>query len=255
MLYQALKVIPADIKKQFRADSAYSSMEVYNLCLNQKCNFVICLKENVWSSVLTKNRRHIKWQKTRLEFFDSTNCEIGSCLYPLKGLAGGRSFLRVVFIRTKNLTPKKEDKHPYHYYAVVTDMSESEMSSEHVLKFYRKRSQIENNIKDIKNGMDFHHFPCMSLKANNVWGIIGVMAYNLMRYASFAVAPNKGYFVKTTRKKMVTIAGEVITHARSIEIHIMNYLFKEVETIRKRMNFVTVDANRLRSGKFRDFKT
>ncbi|MGZ3790010.1 MAG: transposase [Bacteriovorax sp.] len=168
----------------------------------QKCNFVISLKENVWSSVLTKNKRNIKWQKTRFQFFDSTNCEIGSCLYPLKGLAAGRSFLRVVFIRTKNLTPKKEDKHPYYYYEVVTDMSESEISSEHILKFYRKRSQIENNIKDIKNGMDFHHFPCMSLKANNVWGIVGVIVYNLMRYASFAVAPN-GCFVATTRKKMV----------------------------------------------------
>lgn len=254
MLYNSLKIIPADIKKQFRADSAYSSMEVYNVCLNQNCNFVIALKENVWSSVLAKSRRHIKWQKTRLQFFESSNCEIGSCLYSLKGLAGGRSFLRVVFIRAKNLTPTKEDKHPYHYYAVVTDMSESEMSSEHVLKFYRKRSQIENNIKDIKNGMDFHHFPCMSLKANNVWGIIGVMAYNLMRYASFSIKEN-GCFVKTTRKKLVTIAGEVITHARSIEIRIMEYVLKEVEEIRRRMNFQKVDANRLRSRKFFDTKT
>ncbi|MGZ3790627.1 MAG: transposase [Bacteriovorax sp.] len=163
-------------------------------------------------------------------------------------------FLEWFFIRTKNLTTKKEDKHPYHYYAVVTDISESEMSSEHILKFYRKRSPIENNIKDIKNGMDFHHIPCMSLKANNVWGIIGVIAYSLMKYASFAVAPNKGCFVKTTRKKIVSIAGEVITHARSIEIRIMSYIFKELEAIRKRMNFVTVDANRLKSGKYRDLK-
>lgn len=71
MLYQSLKVIPSDIKKYFRADSAYSSSEIYNICLNQNCNFVICLKKNVWSSVLAKNRRHIKWQKTRLQFFDS----------------------------------------------------------------------------------------------------------------------------------------------------------------------------------------
>jgi hypothetical protein len=255
MLYNALKIIPKNVKKQFRADSAYSNSEIYNVCLNQNCNFVICLKENVWSSVLTKNRRHIKWQKTRLQFFDSESCEIGSCLYPLKGLATGRGFLRVVFIRTLRLNPTKEDKHPYHYYAVVTDMSESEMSHEHILKFYRKRSQVENNIKDIKNGMDFHHFPCMSLKANNVWGIIGVIAYNLMRYASFAVVPGKGCFVKTTRKKLVTIAGEVISHARSIEIRVMNYFFKEVEAIRKRMNFVVVDENRLRSKKSYDSKT
>lgn len=68
MLYQALKVIQSDTKKYFRADSAYSSSGIYNICLNQKCNFVICLKENVWLSVLTKNRCHIKWQKRDYSF-------------------------------------------------------------------------------------------------------------------------------------------------------------------------------------------
>ena len=161
--------------------------------------------------MLAKNRRHIKWQKTRLQFFESDQCEVGSCIYPLKGLANGKAFLRVVFIRTKRLNPTKEDKHPYHYYSVVTEMTESEMSSEHILKFYRKRSQVENNIKDIKNGMDFHHFPCL--------------------------------------------ASEVISHARRVEVRIMEYGFREVEQIIKKMNFVIVDASRLKRGKFPGFKT
>ena len=161
----------------------------------------------------------------------------------------------MVFIRTKKENVTKEDKHPYHYYAVVTDMSESEMSSEHVLKFYRKRSQVENNIKDLKNGMDFHHFPTMSLKGNNVWGLIGVIAYNLMRYASFSVVPERGCFVQTTRKKLVTIAGEIICHERKIEIRLMDFWLKEVETIRRRMNFVTVDVSRLESKQSFDSKT
>ena len=38
--------------------------------------------------------------------------------------------------------------------------------------------------------MDFHPNPCMSLEANNVWGITGIIAYNLMRYASFAIKEN-----------------------------------------------------------------
>ena len=169
MLYTALKSIPNHIKKQFRADSAYSSSEIYNTCLNQNCNFVICLKENVWSSVLTKNRRHIKWQKTKLQFFESDMCEIGSCLYPLKGLAG-------------------------------------------------------------------------------------IIAYNLMRYASFAIKEN-GCFVKTTRKKLMTIAGEVITHGRRLEVRIMEYVYREVELVIKKMNFVRVDASRFKRGKFPGLKT
>ena len=75
-----------------------------------------------------------------------------------------------------------------------------------------------------------------------------------MRYASFAVVPEKGCFIKTTRKRIVAIAGEVITSARYIEIRMMNYIHQEVMRIKKIMNSVkTVDANRL--GSHRDFKT
>ncbi|NOT80194.1 MAG: hypothetical protein HOP07_14455 [Bacteriovoracaceae bacterium] len=53
-------------------------------------------------------------------------------------------------------------------------------------------------------------------------------------------------FLETTRKRIVAIAGEVITHARSIEIRMMNYIYKEVCRVKAIMNSVfTVDANRL----------
>jgi hypothetical protein len=247
LLEESFSKIPKNIKKYFVADSAYSTMEIYNSLINHNCSFVINLKTNIWKPILTKNKNHIKWVNTKIRFFESNDCQIASASYPLKGLPD-REHLRVVFIRTKNLNPTKENNFPYKYYAVVTNMSESEMSNETVIKFYRRRSQVENNIKDIKNGLDFHHFPCMNLKANNVWGLIGVIAYNLMRFASFAVVPEKGCFVETTRKRIVAIAGEVITHARSIEIRMMNYICKEVQRIKAKMNSaITVDANRLKS--------
>jgi hypothetical protein len=252
LIHEAFSKIPKHIKKYFVADSAYSTMEIYNSLLNHNCHFVINLKSNSWKPLLAKNRTKMTWTSTKLQFFKSKDCQISSTIYPLTGLPD-RKFLRVVFIRTINLKPTKENNHRYHYYAVVTDMSSSEMSDEKVLKFYRRRSQVENNIKDIKNGMDFHHFPCMKLRANNVWGLIGVIAYNLMRYASFAVVPDKGCFVKTTRKRIVAIAGEIITSARYVEIRMMNYIHKEVIRVKQMMNSVmTVDANRLRP---RDFKT
>jgi transposase len=247
MLYKTLSVIPNDVEKLFIADSAYSSMEMYNTCLNQRCNFIICLKENTWAPILKNNHSHLKWKKTTLKFFESKNCQTASTLYYPKGLAGGTNCLRVVFIRTKNLSPQKGDKHAYHYYAVVTDISESRMNNEKILKNYRKRSQVENNIKDLKNGMDFHHFPTGKLKANNVWGVAGIIAYNLMRYTSFQIAGEGGCFLKTTRRRLVLIAGEIITHARSIEIRLMNYIYEEVCRIKAMINFVsTTDANRLR---------
>ncbi len=231
MMETVFRVVPKSIQKFFVADSAYGSLPIYNCLLNHNVNFAICLKENVWEPQLEKCKNKITWHKTKLHFFNSDKCEIGSALYSLKGLVNGKTFLRVVFIRTKKKEIKAGDNHPYHYYAIVTNMSESEMTNEQIIKFYRKRSQVENNIKDIKSGMDFYHFPCQSLKANNVWGLMGIIAYNMMRMVSFTISKD-GCFVQTTRRKLVLSAGEVIKHARSIEIRMMDYIAKEVQRIK-----------------------
>ncbi len=246
MMENAFRVVPKSLQKFFVADSAYGSLAIYNSLLNHDVNFAICLKENVWEPQLEKCKNKITWNKTKLRFFDSDKCETGSAIYSLKGLVKGRTFLRVVFIRTKKKVIKAGDNHPYDYYAIVTNMSESEMTNEQIIRFYRKRSQVENNIKDLKDGMDFYHFPCHSLKANNAWGLIGIIAYNLMRMTAFTLVPNQGCFVKTTRRKLVTLAGEVIQHARSIEIRMMDYLAKEVNRLSMILSgsFFRVDISR-----------
>lgn len=232
MLETAFKVIPRSIQKYFVADTAYANLDVYNALLNHNTNFAICLPEVSWGPLLKNYGNKITWQKTRIRFFDSDKCEIGDVIYARKGLSMGRTFLRVVFIRTKKKIMNPGDNHPYLYYAIVTNMSEAEMTNEKIVQFYRRRAQVENNIKDLKNGLDFHHFPCQSLKANNVWGLMGIIAYNLLRTVSFTLFPRTGCFIKTTRRRIVTLAGEVISHARSIEIRMMEYIAKEVNRLR-----------------------
>ena len=107
MLTRIFNNLPRHNKKvYYRADSAYGNKAVYNCLLTNKVSFTICLKENVWKPLLQKYQGKITWRKTKTKFFGSNKCEITSCLYPLKDLAG-RSFLRVVFIRAKKrkLTP------------------------------------------------------------------------------------------------------------------------------------------------------
>lgn len=232
MMETAFKVVPKSIQQFFLADSAYANTQIYNTLLNNSVNFAICLPETVWGSLLKNYGNKIKWQDTKIRFFESNKCEIGDVLYPKKDLSMGKTFLRVVMIRAKKKNVEKGDNHPYHYYAIVTNMSNAEMTNEKIIQFYRKRAQVENNIKDLKNGMDFHHFPCQSLKANHVWGLMGIIAYNLMRMTSFTLFPQTGSFVKTTRRRLVTLAGEVVNHARSIEIRMMDFLAKEVNRLK-----------------------
>jgi len=230
MMENAFKIVPKSIQKFFVADSAYANREIFNTLLNHNVNFAICLSEIVWGSLLKSYGNKITWHKSRLRFFKSKDCEIGDILYPKKDLTMGRTFLRVVFIRAKKKKITAGDNHPYDYYAIVTNMSNAEMTNEQVIKFYRKRAQVENNIKDLKNGFDFFHFPCHSLKANHVWGLMGIIAYNLMRLVSFTISRD-GCFANTVRKRIVLKACEVIKHARLIELRMMNYIEKEVNRL------------------------
>ena len=227
MIHQIFSKIPAKhYQLYFRADSAYGSTKIYNALLLKNVNFAICLKENVWNPLLKSNGHNMKWTKTRIQFFESNKCQVASTLYPIKELEG-RNFLRVVFIRAPKKKKVKGDRN-FDYYAIVTSMSERDKSNEEIIQFYRKRANAENHIKDLKYGMDFLHFPCRDLNANRMWGLMGIFAYNLMRYASFMVSP-RGCFLKKVRQKIVYIAGRVTEHARKLYVHFSNNRFKEVD--------------------------
>lgn len=126
-------MVPKSIQKFFVADSAYASTNIYNTLLNNNVNFAICLPETVWGSLLKNYGSKVTWRETNIRFFDSNKCQIGDIIYPKKGLSMGKTFLRVIFIRTKKKEIKAGDNHPYHYYAIVTNMSNAEMTNERII--------------------------------------------------------------------------------------------------------------------------
>ena len=226
MIERIFANVPKEKKRYFRADSAYGSHKVYNSLIGLGVNFGICLSENVWGPLLSKRDFKIKWTRTKLRFFESTHCQIGSTIYAPKNLRG-RSFLRVVYFRAKKKVITKQDKRHFNYYAIITDMSEKELSDEGVIKFYRGRSNAENFIKDLKYGMDFKHFPCQSMNKNKAWGFMGIVAYNLMRFASFTI-DKRGCFLKKVRTNLVFIASEIRKGQRKIRLRFSDNIFKEV---------------------------
>lgn len=215
MIYRIFRQIPRDVKKFFRADSAFAKLDVYNALLNADVKFAIALKENIYRSLLIKYGHNIKWKKYRMDFFGSDWCQMGSCLYPLADLSG-RRFLKVLFIRApKNISQYSDNPlENHHYYALVTNIGQHEMHDEKLVDFYRKRSDAENFIRDQKYGLDLLHFPCKKLSANRIYGLVGVFAYNMMRFASFLIDKKRGCFIKKVRRTLVFIPCLVVNHAR-----------------------------------------
>ena len=240
MIRKIFKKIPKNMKRYFRADSAYGRVSVYNELINANVNFAIVLRENLGRHVrkMLLNQHSMKWLKTRTIFFDSNECETACGLYPIKDLAGGKRYLRVIFIRAKkkgvqlSLLDNLEDG--YEYYSIITNMDRSEKSDEEIIEFYRGRANAENFIREQKNGYDFHHFPCKKLSANKAYGLIGTIAYNMMRNLSFYLVKG-GCFAKKIRNKLIKLPCLVVRHARRLTVRLMPTTLEVMENILQTM--------------------
>lgn len=241
MIRRIFKKVPKNMKRYFRADSAYGRLSVYNELINANVKFAIVLRENLGRYVrgMRLNKHSMKWSKSSTIFFNSDKCETASGLYPIKDLAGGRKYLRVVFIRAKIegvqlslLDDPSEDG--YRYYSLITNMDRSEKDDEEIIEFYRKRANVENFIREQKNGYDFHHFPCKKLSANKAYGLIGTIAYNLMRNLSFYLEKG-GCFAKKVRNKLIKLPCQVVRHARRLTVRLASETLEVMERILKDM--------------------
>jgi hypothetical protein len=191
--------------------------------------------------------RVTNWRETKkIVFHDKRACEVGSCVYYPKG---GREALRVVFMRA--LRPNEQSNSlfsdaRYDYHAFVTNIGEHDgMKNEEVITFYRKRSNIERFIAELKNGFDLKHFPCRSLKANRAYALMVAFAQNLVRYTAYIENPTRPHFAKVLRFRVLMLPVQVVRHARSVTFRFMAHHEREVKhwlgKIKTQFGFVFVD--------------
>ncbi len=243
VLEKALKKMKKEkFELSARMDSGFCKKVIYNTCLMNSCRFTIVLKE-CYAKVTKRmilNKETMKWKKTDIYFFDQPNCEIASGMYPVKGLYR-RNFLRMVCLRApKNgINPNQlhlfdEIDEAYVYYTIVTDFTENEKDNEEIIEFHRGRSAAENNIKDQKNGYGLHHFPCQKLNANYAYGIVGNIAYNMMKYLSHFISKN-GCHAKKIRTKLIKLPAMVVRDARNLVLRLNIQQRRFLEEIMKKI--------------------
>ena len=257
-VHELFKKIPKSMDRWFRADSAYSKHVMFKALIAKDVSFAIALNSMIGSYVRKKNKHLLSWKKSKLNFFDSNKCEVAMGLYPIKKLGT----LRVVFIRAPKeyeqlnlLENPNEDG--YRYYSIITNVSSHDLSDEGVIDFYRQRATAENYIKEQKYGYDFLNFPCRRLRSNQVFGLAGTLAHNLMRGLSLMMEQKEknikgkdgkrrrvtqlGYFSKKIRNNLIKIAGKVTCSARKLKLRVsrtnwevMNSMIKKLHKVLQR---------------------
>ena len=245
VIHEVFKRLPRKMKRLVLADSGFCNFAFFNACANAQAKFACAMRKLMFEPLLG---RVSHWHKTKtVLFYDGRECEIGSCIYRPKAC---RETLRVVFIRA--LRPKEQEKAlfddaRYDYHAWVTNVGEHDgLKNEDVILWYRKRSNIERFIAEMKNGFDLKHLPCHSLKANRAYALMAAFAQNLVRYTAYVENPTRPNFAKVLRFKMLMLPVQVVRHARSVSFRFMSHHRQEVEhwlkTIKSQFGYVCMDS-------------
>jgi len=145
----------------------------------------------------------------------------------------------------------KED--PYDYYAVVTNFpldlatdrsgqSEREQKIkryglQEVMEHHQKRGSMENFIREEKYAYDLKHFPCLKMGANQAYGLLSMVAHNLLRWVSVMMSPDRPHFSKKLRNRFIFHAGKVVRTAGQTFLQIIEQGYKEVMLLRETWGF------------------
>jgi len=195
-----------DIDLFLRGDSGFATDELYSLCETNGTSYAIRLKEN---AVL---KRLAKESESELE--DLTRDDIvqyavvyGEFFYQARSWDYPR---RVVCKLEK---PYGQMFHLYTF--VVTNM---DSKPEDIIRFYSKRGNMENFIKECKNGFDMAYVSSSSQLVNANRMQIHALAYNLFNWFRRLTLPDKlkKDRIDTLRLKLLKIAARVVHSSRYV---------------------------------------
>lgn len=226
-------------KRYVRADSGFCNNEFFHACFVANAKFVTAMRANMFEPIAGTVKN---WNESKkIKFRDGRVCDLGHTLYYAKDADVP---LRVVFIRAKKEGTEGRLFTDYDYRAFITNLGQHEMSDEKIILFYQKRGNAENYIRELKNGFDFHHFPCGKLVANKAYALAGSFAYNMMRFVSFINNPKKQNFAKLLRIRIVKLCARVVKHARTVTFRYVKHIYEEVELFKKRI-YITLTGRTL----------
>lgn len=226
-------------EKYLSGDSAYCYQELIKTCmaLGIKFTFTANQATTQWEDFIPTITNWQPWvyseeqiEKYQILEIEPPEIEVGSFLWTPNWNQGLR--FPVVVKRMKK--EQADFIHGiYKYYGVVTNMDLTRNSYQEIIEFHNKRGNAENFIREEKYGYDLKHFPCQKLKANHAYGLLAMVAHNLLRWAAIHDQPHRPKFSKKFRRMFIDIPGKMVSHGRTLTLKISEHYLKEVNRLRE----------------------
>lgn len=195
-----------DIALFLRGDSGFATEELYSLCETNGTSYAVRLKENAALKRLATEL------ESELEGLTRDNIVPYAVVYgEFFYKAGSWDYPRRVVCKLEK--PYGQMLHLYTF--VVTNM---DSTPENIIRFYSKRGNMENFIKECKSGFDMAYVSSSSqiVNANRVQ--IHALAYNLFNWFRRLTLPEKlkKDRIDTLRLKLLKIAAKVVHSSRYV---------------------------------------
>ena len=199
----------------FRSDSAAYQYRIMRFCDLRGILF------GIGADMDKAVRRGIRWiPSDRWEYF-SEGEEIAETQHFIGPDQKGDAY-RLIVKRRKVRDPVLFEEFKYSYYAIITNIYNWDKSA--VMRWYQRRGDAENTIKELKGDYALNSIPTGELLANSAFFQIILLAFNLMRLFALTVLPYRWsiYRLKTLRFTLINIGGSVIKHGREIILNLPN---------------------------------
>ena len=189
-----------------RGDSGFATDELYSLFETNGTSYVIRLKENPVLRRLAEALDSELYDLTR-EDAVSNAVVYGEFLYK----AGSWDYPRRVVCKIEKPYGQMLHMHTF----VVTNM---DSSPEDLIRFYCKRGQMENFIKECKSGFDMSYVSSSSMIVNANQVQIHALAYNLFNWFRRLTLPEsmRKDRIDTVRFKLLKLAARIVRSARYV---------------------------------------
>ena len=191
------------MKTYLRDDSGFSSPKLYKACEVNGCSYAIRLKQNSSLIALASDKDEDLYKASKEEQI-SYAVTYGEFMYQ----AGSWEYPRRVVFKIEKPYGQLTHMHTF----IVTNM---DMESYQIIKFYRNRGKVENFIKEGKTGFDFAAMSSHSKIVNANRMRIHMLAYNLFNWFRRLVLPAnmRKQQVDTIRLKLIKIAARAVHSA------------------------------------------
>ena len=198
-----------------RADSGFFSAGVVRTCRRHRVRFSITVRLRKQLHQVISEIPETAW--VPIPYFHDAADVAETTYTPFKGRDAKPVRLIVRRIRPTPGSQLALEGILYTHHAFITDREGAtpELEADH-----RRHAEVENTIRDLKEGVALNHLPSGRFAANAVWLGLNVIAHNLARWVSRLGLGQVLVRTKMLRHRHFSLPGRLALSARRVHLHL-----------------------------------